>query len=896
MTGDLLPAAARLGRASHDSRTWVHDLAAAAPSVANEAHALITTTRRAENLSRKLTGAAGRRACVGVFGPSQAGKSYLVSALARRPGGTLVCDFGGQQKDFLRDINPPGDRESTGLVTRFTTAPSPHADPAWPVELRLLSETDLVKVLANAYFSDFDANNLKIPQPNEAALRAVIAAAEAQAASAAVVTHLDEIVLFDLGEYFERYFSARIDAFRQSGYWEAVIRLGARLPLTGRAKLYAPLWGGIEALTDLFLHLAGGLDLLGHAPDARAAIEALVPRDASIIDVFTLRRLQTPADAADQIAVQPLGAKGPGAAVKLPRALLASLVAELRITMTETPWPFLATTDLLDFPGARSREKMIDIASDAEERTSQVRGLLLRGKIAYLFQRFTEERELTAMLLCMPNNPAEVKDLAAMVTGWIGLTHGESPVDRAKVRNALFLILTKFDLEFLEKGGETAETRRGKWDRRLYASFLELYGRSGWPGDWDGKPFSNSLFLRNPGMKQEHIMEYAEVRRLPDGSDLLVEAGPNPAKAELIGEYRRAFLESEVCGQYFADREAVWNAALSPNDGGISFLVDRLTRTLDESLKQRQIGERLSEQARTLHGQFRRFYHAADDAGRQEKDKAISALRRELYGLIQPRQYRPFSALLAALTLEDREVRESFLTVAALKLEPQAATDPAVEAPAAADPWADDPWAEPPPAASAAPAAPAPAVAAMDRPAVFARELMNIWADKLRRVAQGAAVFGLPVRLVEDLCSELIVGANRLKLADRIAERVRRQVQAANVRWDDSADRAVSLAGTLLNDFLADCGVADLKPAERPRRPRTELPVFTPPPAFSGLPELGGSRQPLEQEHFIDWATALHKLALDNVSFSGGREIDEVQNARLGRILDDLAPLLTRAA
>src|SRR3546814_16991378 len=90
-----------------------------------------------------------------------------------------------------------------------------------------------------------------------------------------------------IGEYFERYFSARIDTLRQTGYWDALIRLAGRLPLAGRARLYAPLWGGIEDLTSLFLQLADGLERLGHAAEARAAIAALVPRDSSIIDVPT---------------------------------------------------------------------------------------------------------------------------------------------------------------------------------------------------------------------------------------------------------------------------------------------------------------------------------------------------------------------------------------------------------------------------------------------------------------------------------------------------------------------------------------------------------------------------------------------------------------------------------
>lgn len=890
MSGTLRQASEQLMRASLDARAWVQAVAATAPGVANQSHSLVTATRRAANLGRKLSGAAGRRPCVGVFGPSQAGKSYLVSALARRPGGSLTCDFAGDSKDFLREINPPGDRESTGLVTRFTTSRT-GGDPAFPVDLRLLSETDLVKILANAYLSDFDANNLKITPPNEAALRAVIAAAE-QEAGAAAVPHLDEIVLFDIGEYFERYFSARIDTMRQTGYWDALIRLAGRLPLPGRARLYAPLWGGIADLTALFLQLAGGLERLGHAAEARAAIDALVPRDASIIDVATLSRLSAAEDMSDAIAVQPVPAGGPP--VRLPRALLAAIVAELRIAITDTPWPFMAGTDLLDFPGARARQKMIEMESDPDKRARQTRDMLLRGKIAYLFQRFTEERELTAMLLCMPGNPAEVKDLAAMVQGWIGLTHGETPAARAAVRNALFLVLTKFDLEFIEKGGETSEARRGKWDRRLHSSFLELYGQSGWPDDWDGKPFDNALFLRNTGMKQEHIMAYASAERRPDGSEQLVEQGPLQGKAELIEEYRRAFLDSESCGRHFRDREAVWAAAFAPNDGGVSYLVKRLTDTLDESLKAHQIGERLSEQARMLHGLFRRFHHAEDDAARQEKDKAMAALRLELYRTVAPQQYRPFGRLMTAVALEDREVRECFMNVAALKLDAQPAAAPA--AAAADDPWGDDPWAEAPPASAAPAAAAVKAAPVQDRPAVFARELMNLWADKLRRVARTAGRLGLPPRLVEELCGELIVGANRLGLAERIADTVRRQIQAANVRWEDSADRAVSLAAPVLNDFTADLGTSALPPADRPRRPRSQDPVFAPPPAFTDLPVLDDKRLDLEATYFLDWATALHRLALDNVGFSGGREIDDVQNAMLGRILSELAPLMARAA
>ena len=416
---DLVIAAKRLAEGSAKARLWINDVRHAAVSVANEAHGLTTSARKAENLARKLQGAAGRRNCVGVFGPSQVGKSYLVSALARRPLGQLTADFAGARKDFLSEINPPGDRESTGLVTLFTAYKSA-VEADHPVELRLLGETDVVKILANSFYSDFDPNNMSFKLPDERAIREALATAQA-AAGGAPAAHLDEITLYDLCEYFQRNFSARIEALSRVGYWDGVIAAAGRLPLEKRAKLYAMLWGGIDAFTALFVELIRALEQLGFAQEARAELGALVPRESSIIDVILLQRLGTPQDKADPISVRPVVGGGVGAPVLLPRATVSGLVAELKIIMTDSPWPFFAHTDLLDFPGARSRLKLTGLPADPADRWRQVRELLLRGKIAYLFQRFTEERELTSMLLCMPPSVAEVKDLASMVKSWIEL-------------------------------------------------------------------------------------------------------------------------------------------------------------------------------------------------------------------------------------------------------------------------------------------------------------------------------------------------------------------------------------------------------------------------------------------------------------------------------------------
>src|SRR5258707_2998429 len=86
MADEALARAARdLGGAAVDARHWVAEVQAKAPRVASEALSLVDGARRIESAAGKLERAAARRMCIGVFGPSQSGKSYLVSSLCKPP-------------------------------------------------------------------------------------------------------------------------------------------------------------------------------------------------------------------------------------------------------------------------------------------------------------------------------------------------------------------------------------------------------------------------------------------------------------------------------------------------------------------------------------------------------------------------------------------------------------------------------------------------------------------------------------------------------------------------------------------------------------------------------------------------------------------------------------------
>ncbi|MFZ9406531.1 MAG: virulence factor SrfC family protein [Burkholderiaceae bacterium] len=897
----------QLSEACSQARDWIRRVAVGTPKVAIEERALLDAARGVENQARKLASSAARRNSVGVFGPSQAGKSYLVSVLGRDRGRPLMVDFAGAQRNFIEEINPQGGKESTGLVTRFTTERGT-TDREHPVELRLLSECDLVKILANSFLSDFDQANRRVSLPDAEKIRQGIASIEGragQAESAASgggnrsASHLDEIAMLDISEYFESYFRLQHAELKRAGYWEALIRLGHRLGMDERIELYSMLWGGLADLTGLFRLLLVALQDLGHAAECRASMDSLLPRERSIIDVDTLRKgLASPEHEQDTVSVVPVSRDQgvDGSLRRIPRALLTALVAEVKVVVTTSPWPFFEHTDLLDFPGARSREKLIDLPSDAQERIDAVRNLLLRGKIAYLFQRYTEDRELSCMMLCMPPGNQEVKDLTALVGEWVRQTHGRSASDRSGLPCGLFMILTKFDTELQVKPGDTNDSLRSRLDVRVEASVNQLFSQEEWLQNWDGKPFRNTFLLRNPGFPLEGIFTYESLTPV-------IENGIASQAQERLGLFREGMSASENCRRHFADPMQAWDSAMALNDGGVARLVAELQAVMTPDLKARQLASQLAERARQIERELARFYSAGAAESRRNKDEEINGLRRKLFAAVNEREFpfRRFYQLLGALMISEPELRSLFLQTAELRLEDQAPPPSSDPLAAQEDPWAEDPW------ASADENAATPHQAGVQRARVhdrfdhFADRVLGAWTQQARALAKDSsalAALRMDAQMVSSLTDELVVAAQRLGLAGRIADRARTQLQSATTRFDEVADRAAGIASMLLNDFIFDLDFACMAAQERPAFPeppkiRVRSVFEAPPmPEPSALLGLGESRMPTEQVQFMDWGVAVKQVAFDNLSFEGGRQITEEDNAALGRILDGIRPAI----
>ena len=877
--------------------------------------------RRAVVGADKLSRTANRKMCAGVFGPSQTGKSYLISQLAKPTDTALMADFQGRQVDFLREINPQGGGESTGLVTRFTMDRPSGAPNDHPVFVRLLSQLDLVKILVNSYALDVnhDAED-EVDHDPGAILDNLEQAGQTTRVEGAGV--LDEYDVADLEDYCRQNLikNPRIKVLNKIGFWDRFAEIAATLAPSGKIEVLSLLWDKEETLTRFYRDLHSALEKLDFAEEAFCSYSALENRESSIIDVARLEGLgQASSDLVSVMTAE-------GRRADLSRSELTGLVAELGISMAELPHEFISHTDLLDFPGARSRQPVDDLQKYIDGTTNGLSQLFLRGKVDHLFKRYSVDQELTSLLLCLVPGNQETVGLPDILDSWIKLTHGQTPEQRVGKSNALFLIFTKFNLIAFERGGGKT-TDKHRWEVGLKEAFTNYLARShNWPDQWTpNESFTNCYWLRNPEFPNHGIFEYkpledeesgVEGKSGPDGEDELgPEEGLSADGQAFIDAIRAGNLESELVARHFSDPGADFDAAMVLNDGGIERIVGNLVPLCNPKVKKEQMETRLQSIAETVDGVLRPFYFSGDVDQEREKKLAMAMQLSQQLALCAQRQR--IGDLLALLQVSENDLYDVYIGSQMLRHRPaQGASGEAEEEQPAPPPRAarnigptvsaDDLLGDifgdsgPPVAAEEPKEAEAAEEPSREAPAdsisVFVREVQRLWSERLDELNQNEGVLNHLAMTTEDLgnlCQELKLAARRLDLFDQIDREVheaqmtkRRDISKEALIW-----RGVVPAANLLNEFVMWLGYGGpFSPdgSELEFKGKTRH-VFRVPPPINGLPELGSSPTPYDRDFYGDWIFAFMCLVNDNVVFQSGIEANLEENAALGEILTSFA-------
>ena len=891
---------------SRDALSWIND-DENAEKVSARKKELSKLLRKGARRAERLSKSAKTKMSVSVFGPSQAGKSFLVSVLARPKDGRLVADFQGPggTLDYISQINPAGDGESTGLVTRFTMSKDPTPE-GFPVQLNLLTEADIVRTIINSFFEDGDQSE---PQPDSDSLKAHFQVHSGKASGPEAPGMSFEEV-FEIAEYVEQTFGKVAYAAGLKGFWDEAAYLAPRMSIPDRGEFLSVLWGGYQELTDLYVKLATALTTVDHAEVIYAGLDSLQPRDTSIIDVNTLQGLFGPMDQ-DLLKVQTASGK----VTSMNRAVMCALAAELVFPMQEQPSDFFVDTDLLDFPGARNRFEL-PLAKTLENPEEAVTNMLLRGKVAYLFDRYVANQEITSMLLCVPDSNMETLSLPGLVENWIGMTHGVTPAERANSDCILFFVMTKFDKHLGDSasGGDSSE----RFERRMDASLLKGFGKvsDSWVHKWTpSEPFKNCYWLRNPNYFVEGLINYNEDE---------TEREIRPEKVDRVKELRSGCLETPAVRSHFKEPERAWDAALTLNDGGVGYLTEELTRVCKPESKLRQISNQIETLASTILAELSGFHISDDIEKRIEEQRLKSA---ELIDRLElTLQSHRFASLLGALCVDQNVIQDRISRVP-----PWIRIANAVQAGELVKPGRGDganglaqsaapmrPGAPARPASPARPSSPsrpgtplrpgaplepvvadgdpvetrAPRIQTKSPEAFQADTAVDVWIESLsefRDDEHQLSVFQLSQENAAILVSEMIHGFDRLNFREEMLSELNEISFGLTV--DKQAGPAAIVCSEAINRFVTTLGALGMEDAERPMIPLSDgssRRVFEQNGMAHTVDNLPSVARAAHSETWTDWVFTLEALFVGNAKDSDSGSINIEQNLRIGKILNGL--------
>lgn len=870
--------------------TWVREVRGSAPRLDSEADSFNLKLHRARNLARSLGRVAGTPMTIGFFGLSQAGKSYLISALAASGNGKLETTYGDTRLDFIKHVNPPGGgKEATGLVTRFSrtarSGPASH-----PVELKLFSEIELAKILANAWFNDFNQElvDYELDEPRVVRILKPFESGEALAMQSGVSA--DDVV--SLWDYLRDNFEKSIRKLEHH-YWPRAMELAPRLNCTQRAELFSILWGEQPELTNLYIQLASTLQRLGHTPRVFAPLSVLVTRDGddysqrdSIMNVDMLERLGSSRDL--PVEVCPAPGENLLLAVGIPVVQLAALTAEMIFPLVNpTRDPQVEQVDLLDFPGYRGRLGIRTVSEAGSQASAQggnpVSQLLLRGKVAYLFERYTDCQEMNSLVVCTSSSKQiDVKDVGPVLTRWIEKTQGATAQERSKRTSGLIWALTMFDMQIGSMLEQDESMVRESWDGLLKKTMLERFGQYEWIQNWAGQPFNNTYLVRKPRLPMATFVEMAE-----ETYDELGMVSRYQPQLEVLG---RTFVGARIVCEHIAQPTEAWQAMMALNDGGIQRISQYLGQVANLDFKLNRIEEQLERcQVDLLHSL--NCWHHKDGEGALALKRAQAQMILQGLGSKLP----VLGELIDQLQLPGDSVRDLYLGGAYEMEEDAPDGTEGMEQAAPQSLYGNDSgfdFGDVFAAESSASVAPTTKVVAQQHCSEhrFAKAVFKTWINHLRELSNRQNLLnllGLDHKIVEAVVDELITAAYRLEVPEQLSRALLLRTQSGT-RRDQLVQRQVLTVQLVLRDYVSWFGNLHKPVEERSRSligSKDHLFSFYQHPQPGQLPELPA--QPANQAKLFlgDWLSGLAGITQDNAGHTAGREITIEQNEWLGRVL-----------
>ncbi len=579
---------------------------------------------------------------IAAYGESQKGKSYLIGNLLQKDGKAFMVSSAEGSFDFVKQLNPIGNgKEATGVVTRlssFKQNPEKY-DKRYPVIMKVFSVADLVCVLSDGMHNDV----IDYVQHSDDELKKrgaeLLEKYSDQPVKQTVVTADD---IMKILRYLKK-FVKKAQNIPRNNYLQRLAQVIQSVPIDKMEEVFKPLWIDNTNVSSLFNRLLTLLQRLGFPKEVYLPIDSISHegiKNRTIMSVDCLKGLYEN-NFPHKTDVYIKNGNGEFSCFKdIDRSELSALCAEIVIRIdpeflegnmtisTEAIAPsvksklermpgittgndgkslnfsrnLLQYCDLLDFPGARSRESLTEdslLKIDQQDSYCNMIKIILRGKVAYLFSDYSSSRKVNMLMFCHDAKNVSVTQMYLTIEDWVNRYVGDTPEKRAKnikTNNGispLFVISTMLNLDMVEEDNDTANNRnavKNRWNGRfgiLHQDCLHV-DTNNWSKNWTPtESFSNAYMLRD--------FKYSACTGT--GSHLYRGFDPkdeNPRETELAIPtdfyelLRSTFLEDEMVGNFIVDKETAWDLSASINNDGAAWIIYNMTRGAEKMEETRQ--------------------------------------------------------------------------------------------------------------------------------------------------------------------------------------------------------------------------------------------------------------------------------------------------------------------
>ena len=318
----------------------------------------------------------------------------------------------------------------------------------------------------------------------------------------------------------------------------------------------------------------------------------------------------------------------------------------------------LKNSDLLDFPGARSR-----LAIELEDINADIiPDLLLRGKVSYLFNKYSDDFNINNLLFCTNDKQMDVNEIPSLLYNWIVKNVGDNAYERnTALKNVslppLFVVFTFFnnqlkydttnDLDY----PSDLQKLNYKWDARFNRFFENeiVTQTKDWHVNWttDNPKFKNFYLLRDFKYSTDTFNGFEE-----NGYELNIKA----ERLAYLEKLKQSFTNFNFVKNHFNDPLKSWEIASEINSDGTELIGNNLSEVSNNITKTNHYINKINNVVIDSKGELKKHLHTDDLALLRAKSmKGVNEIQFSLSSIITE-NINSFNKFILNLSVQPIEI------------------------------------------------------------------------------------------------------------------------------------------------------------------------------------------------------------------------------------------------